>query len=188
MSEMDMGAMGAWAEIMAEEQVQSAPPSEKNDENETKQEQSTEETDNAMRKPQQPEQQYFAVQVTNLPACTNEELFYHFGGDSVVRDIAILPDRRCAARIDLYTVEGLKRAKELDGQQFRGRTLRVYEIREERVRERPLPHEFQNRQFSNEPPPYSRESSRYGNYFTFNHFHMRPFRYKSYLSKECRVL
>ncbi|EYC09023.1 hypothetical protein Y032_0062g3308 [Ancylostoma ceylanicum] len=122
MTDMDMGAMGAWAEIMAEEQVQTAPPSEKNDENET-QEQVTEENDSAVRK--QPEQKYFAVQVTNLPACTNEELFYHFGGDSVVRDIAFLQDRQCAARIDLYTAEGLKRAKELDGQQFRGRTLRV---------------------------------------------------------------
>ncbi|VDK61027.1 unnamed protein product [Cylicostephanus goldi] len=161
MSEMDMGAMGAWAEIMAEEQVQSAPPSEKNDEHDSTQEQSAEENNGSstMRK-QSEQQQYFAVQVTNLPACTNEELFYHFGGDSVVRDIAFLPDRRCAARIDLHTIDGLKRAKELDGQQFRGRTLRVYEIREDRV-QRQIPHEFTNRQFSNEPPPYSRESSRY---------------------------
>ncbi|ETN68274.1 hypothetical protein NECAME_15906 [Necator americanus] len=150
--------MGAWAEIMAEEQVQTLPQSEKKEDVET-QEQSVEENDAAVRK--QPEQQYFAVQVTNLPACTNEELFYHFGGDSIVRDIAFLPDRRCAARIDLFTIEGLKRAKELDGQQFRGRTLRVYEIREDRVRERPIQHDFQNRQYSHEPPPYSRESSRY---------------------------
>ncbi|VDO30233.1 unnamed protein product [Haemonchus placei] len=154
MTDMDMGTMGAWAEIMAGEQVQTAPAIDKNDENEIR-EQTIGDADESTRKV--PEQQVFAVQVTNLPQCTNEELFYHFGGDTKVRDVTFLKDR-CAARIDLCTAEALKSAKEFDGQQFRGRTLRVYEIREERIRERPSQQELQNRQYNNEPPSYSRDS------------------------------
>lgn len=157
MTEMDMGTMGAWAEIMAEEQMPAAATSEKNDENEAR-EQSVKEGEEEARKS---EQQNFAVQVTNLPACTIEELYYHFGGDNVVRDVAFLTERRYAARLDLHTADGLKSAKELDGQQFRGRTLRVYELREEKVRERPSPQEYQSRQFSNDQAPYNRDNSRY---------------------------
>ncbi|KAK5971847.1 Bindin [Trichostrongylus colubriformis] len=155
MTEMDMGTMGAWAEIMAEEQVQAAPANEKNDESEIR-EQNKGDVDDGTRKA--PDQQNFAVQVTNLPPCTDEELFYYFGGDKVVRDVKFLKDY--AAQIDLHTAEGLKSAKELNGQQFRGRTLRVYEIREDRIRERPSQQDLLNRQYSN-PPPYSRDNSRY---------------------------
>ncbi|KAK6020192.1 hypothetical protein OSTOST_14158, partial [Ostertagia ostertagi] len=76
-----------------------------------------------------------------------------------VRDVTFLKDHRYAARIDLHTAEGFKSAKELDGQQFRGRTLRVYEIREDRIRERPSQQDLQNRQYSNDPPPYNRDNS-----------------------------
>ncbi|KAJ1363220.1 hypothetical protein KIN20_023039 [Parelaphostrongylus tenuis] len=154
----DMGAMGSWAEIMAEEQVDTAAPSgEKHSENHNHEEH-VREIEDSVRKP--PKQPSYAVQVANLPACSEEELFYYFGGDNIVRDVAFLPDRQCAARIDLFTLEGLRKAKELDGEKFRGRVLKVYEIREDRIRERPS-HEFYNRQYSNEPAPYNREKSRY---------------------------
>uniref|UniRef100_A0A0K0DNK9 RRM domain-containing protein n=1 Tax=Angiostrongylus cantonensis TaxID=6313 RepID=A0A0K0DNK9_ANGCA len=154
----DMGAMGSWAEIMAEEQVDSAMPGEKQNENQ-KREEDVRDLEDGIQKP--PKQQSFAVQVANLPVCSDEELFYYFGGDNVVRDVAILPDRPYAARIDLFTLEGLKRAKELDGKKFRDRILKVYEIREDRIRERPPPHESHSRQYSNEPTIYNRENSRY---------------------------
>lgn len=153
----DMGAMGSWAEIMAEEQVETAMPGEKRNESQNCDENPR--VEDSIRK--QPKQQCFAVQVTNLPGCSAEELFYYFGGDNVVRDVAFLPDRPCAARIDLFTLEGLKRAKELDGKKFRGRNLKVYEIRDDRIRKRPSQQEFHNRQYSNEATPYNRENNRY---------------------------
>ncbi|KJH51359.1 hypothetical protein DICVIV_02478 [Dictyocaulus viviparus] len=153
----DMGAMGSWAEIMAEEQVESTTPSEKQGENQICDENSQDTHEN-LRKPQ--EQQHFAVQVTNLPDCTDEELYYYFGGEDYVSCAEILRDRPYAARVDFFTIEGIKRAKQLDGKKFRDRSLRVYEMRDDRIRERP-PHEFHNRQYNNEPASYHRENTRY---------------------------
>ncbi|KAK6050211.1 hypothetical protein COOONC_12284 [Cooperia oncophora] len=48
--------------------------------------------------------------------------------------------------------------------------MKVYEIREERVRERPSQQDLQNRQYSNEPPSYNRDNSSNRSYNNSNDY------------------